>query len=57
MYLLSVSLPISEAFKTQVSLRQSILCGYDNVTFFVGVRVPDMPYSFDCEATDGLPGI
>ena len=36
MYILSVSLTISETYQTLVSLRQSILCGYDNVTFFVG---------------------
>ena len=34
MYISSVSLPISEPYQTLVSLRQSILCGYDNVTFF-----------------------
>ena len=33
MYISSVSLPISEPYQTLVSLRQSILCGYDNVTF------------------------
>ena len=35
MYISSVSLPISEPYQTLVSLRQFILCGYDNVTFFV----------------------
>ena len=34
MYISSVSLPISESYQTLVSLRQSILCGYDNDTFF-----------------------
>ena len=34
MYISSVSLPISEPYQTLVSLRQSILCGYDNDTFF-----------------------
>ena len=38
-----------------VSLRQSILCGYDDVTFLWGM--PDMPHSFCCEATDWLRGI
>ena len=33
MYISSVSLPISVPYQTLVSLRQSILCGYDNVTF------------------------
>ena len=27
---------VSEPYQTLVSLRQSILCDYDNVTFFVG---------------------
>ena len=36
MYISSVSLPISEPYQTLVSLRQSILCGYDNDTFFGG---------------------
>ena len=35
MYISSVSLPVNEPYQTLVSLRQSILCGYDNVTFFV----------------------
>ena len=35
-YISSVSLPVNEAYQTLVSLRQSILCGYDNFTFFVG---------------------
>ena len=35
MYTISVSLPINKPYQTLVSLRQSILCGYDNVTFFV----------------------
>ena len=34
MYISSVSLPINGLYQTLVSLRQSILCGYDNVTFF-----------------------
>ena len=36
MYISSVSLPVNEPYQTLVSLRQSILCGYDNVTFFGG---------------------
>ena len=36
MYISSVSLPVNEPYQTLVSLRQSILCGYDNVTFFFG---------------------
>ena len=36
MYISSVSLPINEPYQTLVSLRQSILYGYDNVTFFFG---------------------
>ena len=36
MYISSVSLPLNEPYQTLVNLRQSILCGYDNVTFFVG---------------------
>ena len=27
---------VSEPYQTLVSLRQSIICDYDNVTFFVG---------------------
>ena len=34
MYISSVSLPVNEPYQTLVSLRQSILCGYDNFTFF-----------------------
>ena len=39
MYIISsVSHPVNETYHTLVSLRQSILCGYDNVTFcFVGL--------------------
>ena len=33
MYTSSVSLPISEQYQTLVSFRQSILCGFDSVTF------------------------
>ena len=33
MYILSVSPPVNEPYQTLVSLRQSILCGYDNVIF------------------------
>ena len=33
MFISSVSLPISEPYQTLVSLRQSFLCGYDNITF------------------------
>ena len=49
-----VSLPVNESYQTLVSLLQSVLCGYDNVTFFFwgGGAVPDMPHSFCCEATD-----
>ena len=36
MYISSVSLPVNEPYQTLVSLRQSILCGCDNVTFFLG---------------------
>ena len=36
MYISSVSHPLNEPYQTLVSLHQSILCGYDNVTFFVG---------------------
>ena len=36
MYISSVSLPISEPYQALVSLRQSILCGYDNDTFVFG---------------------
>ena len=36
MYISSVSLPVNEPYQISVSLRQSILCGYDNVTFFWG---------------------
>ena len=35
MYVSSVSLPVNEPYQTLFSLRQSILCGYDNITFFV----------------------
>ena len=31
-----VSLPVNEPYQTLVSLRQYVLCGYDNVTFFFG---------------------
>ena len=31
LYISSVSLPVNEPYQTLVSLRQSILCGYDNV--------------------------
>ena len=48
-----VSLPVNEPYQTLVSLRQSVLCGYDNVTFFWGEGA-DMPHSFGCEATDWL---
>ena len=50
-----VSLPINESYQTLVSLRQSVLCGYDNITFFLGGGgggFPDVPHSFGCEATD-----
>ena len=52
MHISSVSLPVNEPYQILVCLRQSILCGYDNVIFFVGM--PDMPYSFGCEATTGF---
>ena len=51
-----VSLPVNEPFQTLVSLRQYVLCGCDNVTFFLGGGGPDMPHSFGCEATDWLRG-
>ena len=59
------SLPANEPYQTLVSLRQSVLCRYDNVTFFGGGGggggvwggVPDMPHGFGCEATDWLRGI
>ena len=35
MYIIIVSLPLNEPYQTLFSLRQSIVCGYDNVTFFV----------------------
>ena len=63
MYFSSVSLPVNEPYQTLVTLRQSILCGYDNVTLFFGgggvvVGLPDIAYSFGCEATaDWLRGI
>ena len=34
-YISRVSLPLNEPYQTTVSLRQCILCGYDNVTFLV----------------------
>ena len=34
MYISSVSLSVNEPYQTLVSLRQSILCGYDNGTNF-----------------------
>ena len=34
MYISSVSIPVKEPYQTSVSLRQSILCGYDNVSSF-----------------------
>ena len=38
MYISSVSLPVNKPYQTLVILCQSILCGYDNVTyvFFLG---------------------
>ena len=39
MYISSVSLPINEQYQTLVSLRQSILCGYDNVIFLWGCLI------------------
>ena len=36
MHISSVSLPIKEPYQTLVSLRQFVLCGYDNVTFYLG---------------------
>ena len=35
MYISSFSLPLNKRYQTLVSLRQPILCRYDNVTFFV----------------------
>ena len=54
-----VTLPVNEPYQTLVSLCQSVLCGYDNVTSLGGmwVGVPDMLHSFGCEATDWLRGI
>ena len=46
MYISSVSLPVNKLYQTLVSLRQSIICGYDNVTFFFGGGTPDMPHIF-----------
>ena len=58
MYISSVSLPVNEPYQTLVSLRQPILCGYDNVSFGGGgLGMPDMPHSIGCEATDWLRGI
>ena len=60
MYISSISLRVNKPYQTFISLRQSILCGYDNVTFFVGGGgggMPDMPHSLGCEATDWLRGI
>ena len=37
MHISSVSLPVNKPYQTLVSLRQSLLCGYDNVTFFLCV--------------------
>ena len=34
MFISSIPLPVNEPYQTLVSLPQSILCGYDNVTFF-----------------------
>ena len=34
MFISSNSLPVNEPYQTLVSLRQSILYGFDNVTFF-----------------------
>ena len=39
MYISSVSLPVNEPYQTLVSLRQSTLCRYVNVTFFGGCLV------------------
>ena len=36
MHISSVSLPVNEPYQTLISLRQSVLCGYDNVTFYLG---------------------
>ena len=52
--------PVNEPYQTLVSLRQTVLCGYDSVTLFFfwgGGGVPDMPPSFVCEATDWLQDI
>ena len=48
MYISSVSLPVNEPNQTLISLRQSILCGYDSGTFFFGWGggLPGMPHSF-----------
>ena len=54
MYILSVSLPVNAPYQTLVSLRQSSLCGYNSVTFFVGgclicliVSVVKLPTGFE----------
>ena len=54
MHISSVSLPVNEPYQPLVSLRQSVFCWYDNVTFYLGGGVPDMPHSFGFEATDWL---
>ena len=36
MYISSVPLPVNEPYQTLVSLRQSFLCGHDNLIFFWG---------------------
>ena len=53
-YISSVSLPVNEPYQTLVSIRQSILYGYDNFTFFWGgclvcliVLVVKLPTGFE----------
>ena len=58
-YISSVLLPVNEPYQTLVSLGQSILCGYNNVTVFfveVGGRLSCL-IVFGCEAADWLRGI
>ena len=62
MYISNVSLPVNEPYQTLVSLRQSILCGYDNVTFIIiifffflgGGGVPGMPHSLVVKQMTGF---
>ena len=53
MYISSVSLSVNEPYQTLVSLHQSILFGYDTVTFFCG-GMPDMPHSLVMKLLTGF---